>query len=407
MVALLLAGGGASVPARAEGFRSPTIGTSGLAGSGGRRVFIDDASAISHNPANLVELDRWEASAEPTFVHHEVEYRSSTGATAHTEKPWKLLPHFFAGGPVVKDKVAAGLGVTVPYGLSVDWGDGGAFHYTAPHYVDLKCFNFNPTVAFRITPTLSVGVGADIMWSRIDYRQYYPWSLVTGIPGLPDGEVRVEGDDTSCSGNVAITWDFLPRHRLMASVRAPMDATYDGSIEVTHVPTQGGATVDTPLRTEIDFPTVVAVGYGFAFSPRWHFEVNAEWVQFSRFESLALETAQPLPGLPQKQVHNWDDTFTVGAGARWDLDEHWRFWLSYQYFESPVPDATFSPGIPDSDQHTVTLGVRYQCGRHRVEAAYAPVFYLDRDIQNDQSPAYNGKYTFNVHLVSVAYGFSF
>jgi long-subunit fatty acid transport protein len=70
------------VPAAADGFRSPTIGTQGLGISGGRMVFIDDASAVAHNPANLVELKRWEAAVEPTVVYHSVEFTSPSGGRA-------------------------------------------------------------------------------------------------------------------------------------------------------------------------------------------------------------------------------------------------------------------------------------------------------------------------------------
>lgn len=100
----------------AEGFRSPTTGSSGLATTGGRIAFVDDAaSAVFHNPANLVELPRWEAAAEPTFVHHSVEYESPTGARQSTTDPWKALPHLSPGGPLDADGRSAALGV----GLSV------------------------------------------------------------------------------------------------------------------------------------------------------------------------------------------------------------------------------------------------------------------------------------------------
>lgn len=391
----------------AEGFRSPTIGAAGLGGSGGRIVFVDDASAVAHNPANLVALPGWEASIEPTLAYHSVDFRSPEGGRAETRDPWKPMPHLFVGGPVLADRVALGLGVTVPYGLSVDWGDGGALRYHAAHYVDLKSFQFNPTVAVRLAPTLQVGAGLEAMWSEVELRQFYPWALAAGIPGLPDGEIRAKGDGVGWSGNFGVTWNFLPRHWLAATVRAPMDVDYDGDLRVSNVPGVPGGRVDGSFGTQMAFPTVVAAGYGIELSGRVRVEANVEWLEFSRFRTMPLEVAPGLPGLPTEIVHRWKDTVTAGIAARWELGRGWRARFGYQWFESPVPDYTFSPSIPDSDQHVLTVGVRYQTGRHRFEVAYAPVFYLDREIRSNQVDAFVGKYTFQVHLISAGYGFSF
>jgi len=72
-----------------------------------------------------------------------------------------------------------------------------------------------------------------------------------------------------------------------------------------------------------------------------------------------------------------------------------------------VPDSTFSPTIPDANQNVFTIGLGWK-GRHSsLEAAYGLDFYNERNISNDQNPAFNGKYTFNVHLISLAYNYAF
>ncbi|MCP5521500.1 MAG: outer membrane protein transport protein [Verrucomicrobiales bacterium] len=385
--------------ARAEGFRSPTIGTAGLGTSGGRIVFVDDASAVAHNPANLMKLDRWEASFEPTLAYHSVEYLSPAGGTASTENPWKPMPHVFAAGPVLKDRVALGLGVTVPYGLSIDWGDGGALASLAPHYVDLKTFDVAPTLALKLAPGLSVGAGLDFMWSELEFRQ------MGGLLGLPASEIRGKGDGVGYGGHLALTWNPYGPHWLAATVRAPMDVTYAGGLSLNNVPGVPGGVMAGPLTTGMAFPTIVGAGYGIELCPCVRVEANVEWLQFSRFDTLDLQTTLPLPPAFMTQVHNWRDTVTAGVAGSWDVGRGWRLRLGYQFFQTPVPDATFSPAIPDADQHTVTFGVGYRHGRHRLDLAYAPVFYEERTIPAPSPVA--GRYTFTVHLISAAYGFSF
>ena len=216
----------ASLSLRAEGFRSPTTGTQGLGTSGARFAFIDDASAAWHNPANLTLLPAWEASFEPTFIHHEASY-SGAGGRGETQDPWKFLPALFVGGPV-NDRIAAGLGITVPYGLAVkwDWDQAGSMKYQAPHFVDLKTFNVNPNLAFRLGEKLSLAVGADIMWSELQLRQAYSWANRFSDPSLVDGELRARGDGVGLSGNAGLSVDLWEGHRAAFTARFPMKTEF-------------------------------------------------------------------------------------------------------------------------------------------------------------------------------------
>ncbi|MCC7376271.1 MAG: outer membrane protein transport protein [Verrucomicrobiales bacterium] len=397
----------ASPIAGGEGFRSPTTGAAGLATTGGRIVFVDDASAVFHNPANLLDLPRWEVSAEPTIVHHSVSYESPSGGTAQTTDPWKLLPHLFMGGPVLDDRVALGLGISVPFGLSIDWEPDGALRYVAPRYVQLKTINANPSASFRVVEGLNVGVGLDVMYSELTLSQYTPWSLIAGVPGLPDGEIRAQATGVGVSGNLGITWEFLERHRLAVTLRAPMDIDYTGDLRAWGVPTSANGELLLPFESEIRYPTMLAFGYGIRVTDRLRLEANGEWMEFSRFETLPLKLPVSLPTVPSEVPQNWKDTFTAGFSATYDLGSGWRVRASYQYFESPVPDETFSPTIPDANQHAVACGVGYRKGRHRLDLAYSRVFYEDRNIEQNQNPFYIGRYEIDVHLISAAYGLSF
>jgi long-chain fatty acid transport protein len=404
--AVILACCSTSMPTFAEGFRSPTIGTYGLGLTGGRFAFVEDASAAVHNPANLVDLQSWEASAEPTIVHYEANYQAANGTTARTEDPWKVLPHLFVGGKL-NDRVALGLAVTVPYGLSIKWEPNGAFRYSAPNYTSLQTINLNPNIAVKLTPKLSLAAGFDAMWSQLEFRQFYPWSVVAGVPGLPDGQVIGKGDGVGWSGNAALTWEFLPDQRLALTVRAPMDVDYGGSFTATGVPTIPGGVSRVDLQTQIKFPTIVGVGYGLRLNDNVRLSADLEWLQFSRFQSLILQVPASLPGLATTIPQNWRDTFTLGGGLDWKLDSNWTARASYQFFQTPVPSYTFSPLIPDSNQNVASVGLEWHSGHHRLAGAYAYVSYADRNITSNQNPAYVGRYEISVHLISLNYGYTF
>lgn len=397
-----------SLPLHGEGFRSPTIGAQGLGTSGGRIAFIDDASAAWHNPANLTLLSGWETSFEPTFVHHQAEFSGPSG-TAKTQDPWKFLPALFVGGPL-NDRVSAGLGITVPYGLAVkwDWDNAGVMKYQAPHFVDLKTFNFNPNLAFKIGERVRLGVGLDVMWSELQFRQSYSWANRFATPGLPDGDLRARGDGVGVSGNAALGVDLWEGHRVAFTARFPMTVQYEGHFDASNIPVPAASRTD--FNSQIDFPTVLAVGYGFRVTETIRVEANVEWIQFSRFQSLEIgvdPATSGFLGLPTRYEQDWKDTFTFGVGGDWAFAEGWKLRLSYQHYQTPVSDRTFSPMIPDSAQNVVTVGLGYRVGPHRFDLAYSRVFYDSRTISAQDNPAFAGTYEISAHLVSLGYGFQF
>ena len=106
-------------------------------------------------------------------------------------------------------------------------------------------------------------------------------------------------------------------------------------------------------------------------------------------------------------VNDWDDSWTFGLSADWHFAPEWIFRAGYSFLESPIPDETFSPSIPDADRHVVTFGLGYDRGGHAIQVAMANSFYEDREIGNNQNPTYNGDYELCAQLYSVSYGYSF
>ena len=405
-----------------EGFRNPTIGALDLGRSGGRIAQVDDASAVQQNPANLVGITNAEAQLTPSIVFIRANFQSAAapGQSANTKDPWKLLPNFFVSAPLKNDRFAVGLGVTVPYGLGNEWNQNtsafapftGSLRYQTPYSSDLQTVNLNPSVAIRLSDSLFIGVGLDVMWSSLTLKQYYPSFL---LGGAGDSNLKADGDGWGIGGNLGLTWKITEHQRFAVTYRSPMDVDYSGSFTMDNItPTEAyyGATAKSGFKTTVKFPTIVSAGYGLDLTDKIRLESDFEWIEFSRFKSLDLNAGNnsilfTLLGKSSSTPQNWHNTFTAGIGGDWQFADHWVLRGGYQYFESPVPDSTFSPTIPDASQNVITLGLGWKSRHHSLEAAYGLDIYNERHITNDQNPMFNGKYTFNVHLFSLAYSYSF
>ncbi len=411
-----------TLTANGEGFRNPPPGTFNLGRSGGRITHVDDASAIHQNPANLLELQDVELQLTPTVVNISAEFDSPLGQHAKTIHPWKFLPNLFVGVPLQQDTWAVGLGVTTPYGIGSEWDSdssafapGGALRYTSPYYAELQTININPGAAVKLHEKLRFGAGLDVMWSELTLKNYFPWMALPppiGTGTEPEGKAEMRGDGIGIGANLGLTWLVNERHRLALTYRSPVTVDLDGDFKITEVPPAAaaflGATSKSAFDSQMRFPTIIALGYGFQVTDKIRLGADVEWLEFSRFDKLPLDIGNNNILLPGRSINqDWKDTFTVGIGGDWKFAKNWVMRAGYQFYGSPVPDRTFSPTIPDADQNVFTVGLGYHYHGHSLEAAYGADFYDTREFNNNQTAAFNGTYKITVHLMSLAYRWRF
>ena len=375
---------------RADGFRNPPEDAATLGKAGVRTVWTEDAGAAAHNVANLTSLEAIDAKASLTLGYSSAEFKSAAG-TVEMEEPWKVLPNLFLGIPLDNQGLAAGLALTTPYGQSSVWEREGVFAAgAAPYRAEMSTVDLQPSIAKRFD-RVSVGVGLDLIWSDLLLKQSIQHPL------LGNTTLKGEGDGGAVSGHAGLRWDVDDRQAVGLTWRAPFSVEYDGDSSVS------GAPSDSDFGTTIDFPQTVAAGYGLKVDEQLRVEFQVEWLQHSAYNRSDIEAGGAVTPL-----HNdWQDTWTFGVGADWKASEKTTWRAGYSYLESPIPDATYVPTIPDSDRHVLAVGVGMQAYGGEWELAYAYSLLDDRDISDNQNPALNGSYEYAPHLLSVSYRHAF
>lgn len=56
----------------------------------------------------------------------------------------------------------------------------------------------------------------------------------------------------------------------------------------------------------------------------------------------------------------WKDSWFFAIGAHYKVSGNWLLRGGIAYDQSPVPDATRGPRVPDEDRRWVSIGARYQ-----------------------------------------------
>ncbi len=378
----------------ADGYRNPPPTAAGIGKSGAHRVFADDASAISYNPANLALQTNASLVVGTAIARTETHYSPPIGGNAESDGDWNYLPSVYFSAPVGDGGLAFGLGITTPYGQGIEWDAASLYNPFAPislYQAEIMMLDFSPTVAFRLGDRISVGAGLDIYYSELEFD-----GLVATVPppGPPSGNAKAEGDDIAFGGNAALTWQMTDRQRAIFTYRSETELDYEGDLTVT----PGAPLVSSTFGLKVKYPTILATGYGIELTDNVRIEANLEWLNWSVNKTQTADLgANGSLSIPQ----NWDDTFTVGVGGSWRCCKNWTLRAGYAFIESPIPDATITPLLPDADRHALSVGLGYALGRHAVDAAYTYSIYDDR------TGTPSGDYDIDSDLLGLTYSLSF
>src|SRR5262249_18777194 len=222
----------------------------------------EDGSATFFNPAALaIERDGSRASAGVTLVGPRGNFVGFDGRVSGTMKNiWVTVPAAYYSQPV-GDRLAVGIGVFVPFGLTIEWPVDFAGRFVSYKTI-LEAPYLQPTIAYMVNDHVAIGGGPDFVFSNLELNQRADLAtqqLAPGITfaqiGVPLGtdfaNVKISGSDFSMAGHVGVLITaneklsfgarYLSRHTIK---------TDDLSFESTQIP--------TGLRTPVPLPGIPA-----------------------------------------------------------------------------------------------------------------------------------------------------
>lgn len=396
----------------ASGFHNPVFSALTLAQGNAFVARADDASAIAFNPAGLTQLERPQISSGSSFAIPSVEYHGN-GINEEMDTGINIIPNLYFASPIIGDKLAAGIGVTVPYGLQGKWDEDDFSRFVITDF-DLSIINVNPTITYKPFSFLSIGAGLDYYYADSNQESRIP-PLVSGTPeGFRDLEMH--GD--AFGYNAGVLCNITPHHSIGISFRSKADIDFDGKLKLSGLTTAvtGFDHFESDTNTTATIPEMLSFGYAYRHGNLWSIEADVQWTNWSRFDVLeiGLEPPNPLLGAEIEDVRKWHDTWGFALGGEYKLYETLKVRGGYAFHESPVPSETFEPSIPQSSRHALHTGLGYSWGKNLnkwVDIAYGMVFYESRKIDNTVGDALggpiDGHYDLITHVMSVNFNYRF
>jgi len=433
--ALILGLGGIGA-AHAAGFQLLEQNASGIGSAyAGSAALGEDASTVYYNPAAMTLLPGMNASAGAVAIKPSFKF-SDGGSTA------PAIPAGPFGGPKVNGNQGddagswavvpnayftwelnprwwVGLGVGAPFGLMTDYGD----NWTGSRHSEkfsIESINVNPSIAFKATDTLSIGVGVNWMQLDADYRRTNAAAAPPGMGGIYLGELeaRVKAKGDAWGWNAGILWQATPDTRFGLSYRSKVKIDADGTTTVSNrsVPAAAwgavaAAGVPGPhdAETSVELPDTAIFSVVHQLNERWTLLGDVSWTGWSSIPELKINNS----GIPNAELDlRFKDSWRVALGAHYRYSDHWTFKGGVAWDQSPVQSDTYRPAsLPDNDRYWVSLGAKYNFTKNTsVDVGYAHLFVKSTSINNTSAPeagVLKGDYKSSADLIGVQFSHRF
>lgn len=376
-----------------SGFAVFTHGASALGQGNAVTAHADDPTAIFYNPALINKLEGAQVEVGTTLIYPQKEFTDSSGNSFDTKKTINYPATFYATYKF-SDKISAGLGVFSPFGLSSEWGNSWPGKYITTKS-EMQTFDINPVVSVQVTPYLALAAGVDVLLLDATLESIH----ATGAT------VKFEGDGTGIGYNFGALLDLGKDFSLGASYRSQIKVTIKGDSSTNSTIPPLMAALNGSGETDLTLPQQITAGVAYKGINRLTVEAGLRWEGWSSFEKLQLQVNGS--SLPATQ-RNWKNVFGFNAGAKYKLNDTFSLLAGYLYGNSPVPDNTFDPTIPDSDTHVFSVGTDMDYKKFKVALAYAYQLFEGRTKSNSiDPPASNGKYESDAHLLALSFVYRF
>ncbi|MCB9068543.1 MAG: outer membrane protein transport protein [Calditrichae bacterium] len=159
-----------------------------------------DASTLFYNPAGLGFLKGTHFYGGITGIAAKSRFIGADPVfdqTIHKGKDQFFPPVGIHLTHQLTDKFAAGISLTNPFGLGVAWKDDFPGRFISKD-VTLQTFYLTPVVSYRINENLSIGVGAQIIFSNVNLQRNILLFNTEGVGGTGTevGTVELDGAAT-------------------------------------------------------------------------------------------------------------------------------------------------------------------------------------------------------------------
>ncbi len=410
--------------AMAAGFQLQNQNGAGTSSAyAGAAAMADDASTIFFNPAGMTFLPEGHTvSVGGTILQRSLRYddRGTTTITGTALQPGSdggqaggvsLIPVAFYTMSLTPD-LRFGFGITAPFGNKTEYDKDFKGSYQG-YYSHIKTLNLNPSIAYRVTPTLSVGAGINYQKIDADLRSFTPIPQVGGV-----FNTKLEGDDTAWGWNVGAIWQVSPSTRIGVTYRSSVDYDVEGTLKLAlpaAVPAPLGALRSRNVKVGVELPETASIAVFQKLSDKWDMMGDFTWTGWSSLPELKAVSKASGAAISSERL-GFDDSWRVGFGGQFHQSDSLKLRAGIAYDRTPVPNKVDrTVRLPDTDRYWVAFGARYFFSPNSsIDVGYAHIFFekgkIDRRTLLSGTPTgqfVRGEFETSANLLSAQFNHTF
>lgn len=424
---LAVAAGSASAAA----FQLAEVSTSGLGRAyAGEAAIADNAAVVATNPALMSLLKRPEISIGAIYVDPNIDLESpAPGFSYKNIAPNALVPTVYGVYPI-NDKFAVGGGVNVNYGLATEFNDKYAGGFLGGK-TDLTAINFNLSGSYRITDSLSFGLGLNAVHAKAKLERYAGVALkakaqqlmaqmpqiAQALAALPENTIisKLEGDKWGFGWNAGLVYEFNEHNRIGVAYHSQVDIDFKGdysnqfptnnptliaALKASGITATGGQTI--PGSLSLPLPAYWEVSGYHKMTDRFAMHYSYKYTQWSKFKELRAKGADGKTLF--SKTEEFRDSSRIALGASYDVTDALTVRAGIAYDESAAQDH-HSISIPDTDRTWYSLGATYRFTPNvSIDAGFAHLKGKKNTFKEEGVP-FTSKATANLYGLNVNYRF--
>lgn len=428
------------------GFALSGQGSRATAMGGAFRGLADDATAMFWNPAGLGFMNETSASLGGTFILPSSSWEPTAAvpgipaAKYDSKKKLRAFPSIFMTEDTEKN-LRWGFSAYVPYGLGATWdaytlptGPGtsvdityAAGFPTEEMMSSLAIIDAHPTLAYRILPNLSAGLGVSLMYGTVEILKTRPFqlpdSLNTMNPWYSPMTIKLDGTGIGIGANLGLLYKATPCLSVGLSGKTPSKLHMDGEADINlwlnsavsgmmgfPVPIKSGGKDD--VKTAINLPGEIGLGLSYKVKPNWVMNLDYAYTMWSGLDKATITMDDSIMVMTSKIEEtelnfSWKDTSRVSLGTEYRMGVN-ALRAGVYFEQSAIPDETLSPTFPDiNNKLSLNLGYGRVFGPLTIDLNGQVNLFQERKIETQSADNMTGTYNANVISGNIGIGYRF
>ncbi|MDE6266816.1 MAG: outer membrane protein transport protein [Muribaculaceae bacterium] len=388
------------LPMSAEGYQVNTLSAkqNGM-GHTGTALKLGSESMI-FNPAGMGFMDK-QIDFSGSFTAIVPSATAKVDGTKFESDNPASTPLAFNLGFSIYDNLKAGLSFYTPYGSNINWGENWAGALLNQR-VKLAVYTFQPTLAWKITPKLSVGAGMTIAWGSVDLdKGLVDGQTLDGMLMLMGGQpvfgdivpasVNLNGTSRVALGfNIGAMYDINKQWTVGASYRSKMAMKVKkGVASVSYANDVAESVLESQLNLidqanfSAEMPCVSILSLGVAYKPisRLTLAFDAQLSFWKQYKQLDIEfTPEQLSVFDQHIVKNYRNAWMFHVGGEYNLTERFDLRAGLILDTTPIRNDNYNPETPGMTKIEPSVGLSFRPVKNfSIDASLMYVAGLGRD----------------------------